>query len=95
MQNRPSEKSGSAGGDDPCTAGIPEGDPHASRPSQWIGKQARFIYEGRNLVGEVFAVEYVGRRGPSLLPDYRIGVRGSTGAKLLVSLFDTYMTFEN
>ena len=70
-------------------------DPHASRPTQWIGKTARFIHEGRNLVGTVFAQEYVGRRGPSNLADYRVGVRGNTGAKLLVSLFDTYMTFDD
>ena len=97
MQNTGEVKNGSASGDDSRAHGIPEceEDPHACRPRQWIGKTACFVYKGRCLVGEVFAVEYVGRRGPSLLADYRVGVRGSTGAKLLVSLYDTYMTFED
>jgi hypothetical protein len=46
-------------------------------------------------VGEVFAVEYIGRRGPSLIPDYRLAIRGATGAKLIVSMFDTYATIDD
>ena len=97
MQNTREVKNGSPSCDDSRADGVPEGegDPHASRPSQWIGKQARFTHEGRNLSGTVIAQEYVGRRGPSLLPDYRITVKGASGAKLSVSLFDTYMTFED
>ena len=46
-------------------------------------------------MGEVFAVEYIGRRGPSAIPDYRLGIRGATGAKLLVSMFDSYATIDD
>ena len=96
MQNTGAGKNGSASGDDPRANGIPDGeDPHACRPRQWIGKTCHFIHGGRNLVGEVFAVEYAGRRGPSAIPDYRLGIRGATGAKLLVSMFDTYATIDD
>ncbi len=70
-------------------------DPHAERPTQWIGKTARFTHEGRNLSGVVFAVEYVGRCGPSQIPDYRLAIKGASGATLLVSMFDTYATIDD
>ena len=97
MQNTGTVKNGGAGVDDSSALGVPEGeeDPHACRPCQWIGKTARFIHGGRNLTGEVFAVEYIGRRGPSSIPDYRLAIRGATGAKLLVSMFETYATIED
>ena len=72
-----------------------EGDPHAERPTQWIGKTARFDHQGKRLTGEVIAQEYVGRRGPSSIPDYSITIRGAIGATMTASLFDTYMTFDD
>lgn len=70
-------------------------DPHAERPTQWIGKTARFVHEGRTLSGEVIAQEYNGRRGPSKIADYLLMIRGKSGAKMTVSMFDTYATIED
>ena len=97
MQNTGTVKNGGAGVDDSSAHGVPSEseDPHASRPRQWIGKTCRFIHGGRNLAGEVFAVEYIGRRGPSSIPDYRLAIRGATGAKLLVTMFETYATIDD
>lgn len=67
-----------------------EADPHADRPTQWIGRQAHFVHQGRTLSGTVIAQEYNGRRGPSKIADYLLTVRGASGAKLTVSMFDTY-----
>ena len=69
-------------------------DPHAERPTQWIGQTARFIHQGRTLSGVVIAQEYNGRRGPSKLPDYLLSIRGSSGATMTVSMFETYETFD-
>lgn len=97
MQNTGASKNGSASGHDPRAHGAPEGekDPHPCRPRQWICKTCRFIHEGRSLVGEVIALEYIGRRGPSAIPDYRLTIRGATGAKLTVSMFETYATIDD
>lgn len=71
-------------------------DPHASRPAQWVGATARFQHEGRALVGVVIAHEFAGWRATrtSELPDYLVAIRGASGAKLRLSLFDSRMTFD-
>ena len=69
-------------------------DPHADRPTQFIGQTARFTHQGRTLSGTVIAQEYNGRRGPSKLPDYNLVIRGASGATMTVSMFETYATFD-
>ena len=72
-----------------------EGDPHADRPTQFIGQTARFIHQGRTLSGTVIAQEYNGRRGPSKLPDYNLTIRGASGAMMTVSMFETYADIDD
>lgn len=67
-----------------------EADPHAERPTQWMGRTVHFVHQGKTLSGLVIAQEYNGRRGPSKIADYNLTVRGASGAKLTVSMFDTY-----
>ena len=71
-----------------------EEDPHASRPHQWLGATARFDHQGKRLTGTVIHQEFIGLVGPSKIPDYRLTIRGASGAKMTVSMFDTYLNFD-
>lgn len=71
-----------------------DADPYADHPNRWVGRVARFDYDGKRLVGTVTAQRYSGRTERGNLPDYALTIRGSSGATLVVSLVESRASFD-
>jgi hypothetical protein len=61
-------------------------------PRQFVGKRCSFNHGGKRLVGIVQKQAYIGRTERGRIPNYRLEVRGISGAVLEVDLVETYAT---
>ena len=76
----------------PC---VPESqDPNAERLNSWIGRTVRFDHAGKRLTGRLVAANFIGFSKKGRLPDYKLVIRGASGATMTVSMFETYADIE-
>jgi hypothetical protein len=76
----------------PC---VPESqDPNAERLNSWIGRTVRFDHGGKRLSGRLVAAHFTGFAGKGRIPDYQLTIAGASGAKMTVSMFETYADIE-
>lgn len=75
-------------------------DPHPAGPSRFLRRRCAFdaVLGGttRRLVGIVEDCQYIGRTESGSIPDYRLSVRGSSGALIEgVSLVESRASFQD
>jgi len=69
-------------------------DPNAERLNSWIGRTVRFDHGGKRLSGRLVAVHFTGFIGKGRIPDYKLTASGASGAKMTVSMFETFADIE-
>jgi hypothetical protein len=73
----------------------PKNDPHPAGPSRFTGRQLSFDHDGKRLRGYCTEAVYVGRTARGDIPDYRLTIRGQSGASITVSLVESHASFSD
>lgn len=55
----------------------------------------RFDHAGKRLSGRLVAAHFTGFDGKGCIPDYQLTIAGASGAKMTVSMFETYADIDD
>lgn len=63
------------------------------RPGAFVGLSVSFTHQGKRLVGIVESQRFIGLTVRGQIPDWSLVVRGSSGARVTVSLVEAHTNF--